>query len=196
MLGPTPVPTSNPTATIPPKTTPTQGPTSSPSSTATPSPTPSPTVITVTGMTDSGATVYIAISENITNFQVSNVTIASNQSAITTIVSFTVSGDSGNVGFSNITIPKTAILYGTSPVIFIDGHQATNQGYKQDANNFYVWYTTQFSTHQVKIQFEASSTTQAVSFGPELAVGITVPEIILVYTVVAVRRLKRKPDNA
>jgi hypothetical protein len=28
-----------------------------------------------------------------------------------------------------------------------------------------------------------------------LAVGVTVPEIILIFTVIVVRRLRRKPDN-
>ena len=95
-----------------------------------------------------------------------------------------------------MTIPKTAILFGTTPVIYVDGQQATNQGYAQDANNFYVWYTTQFSTNQVKIQFAASSALQAISFGSILAVGVTVPEIILIYTIIAIRRLKRKPENS
>jgi hypothetical protein len=95
-----------------------------------------------------------------------------------------------------MTIPKTDIPYGTGPVIYIDGQQATNQGYTQDAHNFYVWYSTQFSTHQVVIQFVGLSTSQAGSFGSVLAVGITVPEIILIYTVIAVKRLRRKPDKA
>ena len=95
-----------------------------------------------------------------------------------------------------MTIPKTAIHYGTSPVVYIDGERALNQGYAQDENNFYVWYSTQFSTHQVVIQFVGLSTSQAGSFGSVLAVGITVPEIILIYTVIAVKRLRRKPDKA
>jgi hypothetical protein len=110
-------------------------------------------------------------------------------------VSFTVTGESGTTGYSIITIPKTAIPYGTTPVVFIDDQQATNQGYTQDAENFYVWYTTQFSTHQVTIQFAVPLTSHAASFGPVLAVGIIVPEIILAYAVIAVRRLKRKPEN-
>jgi methylaspartate ammonia-lyase len=95
-----------------------------------------------------------------------------------------------------MTIPKTAISYGTSPVVYIDGQQALNQGYTQDANNFYVWYTTISSTHQVKIQFAASSTSLVSSLGPVLAVGIAVAEIISIFTVIAVRRLRRRPDNA
>jgi hypothetical protein len=32
-----------------------------------------------------------------------------------------------------------------------------NQGYTQDGNNYYVWYTTHFSTHEVSIVFSAKS---------------------------------------
>jgi hypothetical protein len=95
-----------------------------------------------------------------------------------------------------MTIPKTAISYGTSPVVYIDDQQAPNQGYTQDANDFYVWYTTSFSTHQVSIQFVVPSTSPASSLGPVLAVVTTVAEIILIFTVIAVKRLRQKPGNA
>jgi hypothetical protein len=111
-------------------------------------------------------------------------------------VSFKITGPNGTAGLGNMTIPKTAIPYGNSPVVYIDGQQAPNQGYAQDANNFYVWFTTSFSAHQVSIQFVVSSTSLTSSLGPVLAVGITVPEIISIFTVIAVRRLGRKPDNA
>jgi hypothetical protein len=107
----------------------------------------------------------------------------------------TVTGQSSTTGFCNITIPKTAILYGTNPKVLIDDQLASNQGYVQDTDNFYVWYTTQFSMHLIKIQFAGSLTSQASSFEPLLAVGIITPEIILVYTVIAVRRLRRRPEN-
>jgi hypothetical protein len=56
-----------------------------------------------------------------------------------------------------MTIPKSAIAVGTTPKIYIDNQLAANQGYTQDANNYYVWYTTQFSTHQISIVFTTSS---------------------------------------
>jgi hypothetical protein len=144
----------------------------------------------------SGATVNIAITGNITSSQISNATITSYQPTTTTTISFTITGPSGTVGFGNMTIPKNAVSYGKSPVVYINGQQALNQGYKQDSNNFYVWYTTHFSTHQVKIQFAGSSPTPSGLLGPVLAVGITVPEISLIFSVIAVRRLRRKPENA
>jgi hypothetical protein len=95
-----------------------------------------------------------------------------------------------------MTIPKSAVPYGTTPIIYIDGQPASNQGYTQDINNFYVWYTTSFSTHQVSIQFAVPPTSPASSLGPVLAVGIAVAEITSIFTVIAVKRLRRKPDNA
>jgi hypothetical protein len=179
--------------------TPTPTSTATPKPTPTPTPTPSPTSTpsaTVPATTDYGAIVYLAISGNVTSSQISNATITSYLPTKTTTVSFTITGPSGTAGFGNMTIPKTAIYHGTSPVVYIDGLQAPNQGYAQDGNNFYVWFTTSFSAHQVSIQFVVSSTSLTSSLGPVLAVGITVPEIISIFTVIAVRRLGRKPDNA
>jgi hypothetical protein len=95
-----------------------------------------------------------------------------------------------------MTIPKEAIHYGTSPVVFIDGQETLNQGYTQDDYNFYVWYTAEFSTHQMKIQFTNPKTSIVASFNPLFAIVITVPGIILLYTVIAVRHLNRKPEDA
>lgn len=148
----------------------------------------------MSAMTDTGGTVYLAISGNVTSFQMSNVTISINQSANSTIMSFTVTGASGTTGFSNITIQKSAVLYGTTPTIYIDNQPAQNQGYVQDRNNYYVWYSTHFSTHRVTMQFAVPITLSAKSFEPLLAIGIIVPEIVLIYTVIVVRNLRRKPD--
>jgi hypothetical protein len=124
-------------------------------STPTPTPMPTPTSLTtiVPATTGNGSSVDLAISGNITSVQMSNVTIATSQSANTTTVSFAVTGESGTTGFGNITIPKTAVPYGTAPTIYIDSQPAQNQGYTQDTNNYYVWYTTHFSTHQITVVF-------------------------------------------
>ncbi len=119
-----------------------------------------------------------------------------NESDTSTAVSFTVTGKDGSTGFSNITIPKEAITYGTNPVVFIDDQATPNQGYTEDTDNFYVWYTTEFSTHQIQIQFTIPKTSEAASINPLFAIALTVPEIILIYTVIAVKRLKRRPEEA
>jgi hypothetical protein len=184
----TPTPTPTPTA------TPTPTPTAAPTPTPTPSPSPTPSATTVPATTASGATVDIAISGNVTAQQMSNMTITPYQSNATTTVAFTVTGTSGTVGFGNMTIPKTAIPYGTTPVVYIDGQQAQSQGYSQDADNFYVWYTTHFSTHQVTIQFVVPPP-PATSLGLALVVVINVAAITLIFIVIANKRSKRKPDN-
>jgi hypothetical protein len=150
--------------------------------------------------TGSGAIVDLAVSGNVTSSQISNATIASNKPTITT-VSFKITGPNGTAGLGNMTIPKNAISYGISPVVYIDGQKALNQGYTQDANNFYVWYSTNFDANlvaggsQVTVQFLLPSTSLATSSGSVLAVGIAGTEVISVFTVIAVRRLRRKPDD-
>ena len=83
-----------------------------------------PTPTTVLATTNNGSTVELAISGNITGSQMSNVTISTNPSANTTTVSFTVTGESGTTGFGNITIPKSAVPYGTTPTVYINGHSS------------------------------------------------------------------------
>ncbi len=176
---PTPTPTTTPTSTSTP--TPTVGPTPSP----TPSPTPTPST-TVTATTDSGATVNLSISGNITSSQMSNVTISTNQSIAMTTVSFTLTGQSGTVGFGNMTIPVSAISYGTAPIVYIDGQKLLNQGYTQDNNNFYVWYTTSFSEHQVTIQFDTPPKPPQSILLPFIAINIAV--IISILAAIVIRR--------
>ncbi len=152
---PTAVPTtqSSPSSTMIPSASPT--PTTTPTATPTPTTTPSPTV--VPAETGNDSSIDLAITGNVTSSQMSDVTISTNQSATTTSVSFTVTGENGNIGFSNVTIPKSAVPFGTTPAIYIDSQPAQNQGYTQDSSNYYVWYTTHFSTHQITITFAAAS---------------------------------------
>jgi parallel beta-helix repeat protein len=153
-----PPPTSNTTVTP----TPTLQPTPSnltTSPTASPIPIQTPQGETLHATTDKGAIIDIPISGNITTSQMSNVIIATNQSATTTVLSFTLTGQSGTGGFSNMTIPKNEVPYGKIPVIFVDDQQVPTQGYTQNADNYYVWYTTHFSSHQVTIEFITFSNT-------------------------------------
>ena len=110
----------------------------------------------MTATTGNGGTVNLAINGNITSSQMSNVTIAA-KNATTTGLFFAVTGESGNLGFSNITIPKNLVPPNTTPLIFIDEVPAQNQGYTQAADNYYVWYTTHFSTHQISIMFTSTT---------------------------------------
>jgi len=138
-----------------PSTTPTA--TAAPTASVAPSPTPTSTLSTVTATTANGGNVDLSIAGSITSSQMSNISIEANQSAETTTLSFTLTGQSGTTGSSNITIPISAIQYGTSPRIYIDGQLAASQGFIQDNSNYYVWYTTHFSTHQIAIVFTKTS---------------------------------------
>jgi hypothetical protein len=166
-------------------------PTSPYSSTPVPTVPKVPTIIFVTNVnatSNSGAEVSLVFNGNITNDQISNVAIATNQSAKTTTVSFTVTRESGTTGFGNITIPKSAVSYGTVPIIYIDGQIDQNQGYTQDSNNYYVCYTTSFSTNTTSIVFGTNS------LMPEFPTWIILPlfaVIMLLSTVIIRKRIPK-----
>jgi hypothetical protein len=148
-------------------------------------PTPQPnSTSTVPATTDSGETVNLAINGNITSQQISNATITTNQTTDTTTVSFTVTGENGTEGFANITIPLSAVLNGTIPAIYIDGTLAENQGYTQDSENFYVWFTTQITTNQILVTFANSPSNTGLNSLQITLYGVVIAAAIL--TVVAI----------
>jgi hypothetical protein len=102
-------------------------------------------------------TYSVEIGGNVTTEQFSNMTITPYQDTKTTIVEFTLTGLNGTEGFCNLTLPKIAIPFGTNPVVYIDGIVAENQSFTEDFDNFYITYTTHFSTHQIEILFTAES---------------------------------------
>jgi len=150
----TPTPTPTPTQTVSPTTSPTTKPTPTASPTATPTPTPTPSSSNNIPVTvPNGMTEQFTIDGNITSAQISNAKIQVNQTSQTTTISFTITGEAGTTGTGNITIPKNQVPIGTEPVIYIDNKNVEDQGYTRDADNYYVWYTTHFSTHEVSIVF-------------------------------------------
>jgi hypothetical protein len=46
----------------------------------------------------------------------------------------------------------------TVPLVLVDGVQALDQSFTQDATNFYVSYTVHFSTHTISIVFNPTTT--------------------------------------
>ena len=153
-----------------------------------PSPSPSPNPLSVIAQENNGSTVDLTLSGNITSSQMSNVTMTTDELTNVTALSFTLTGQNGTSGFSNITIPISAILSGASPSVYIDGAQPQDQGFTMDSSNYYVWYTTHFSTHQVSIVFsekitEAPSGSKATLSLPDLiygvAIGIAIVAIII-----------------
>ena len=161
---PTPTPTPTPAITPTPIT---------PTPTPTVTSTPTPSSNTFSARAQDGTTLNLAIIGNITAAQISNAAINIDQTATTTTISFTVTGQSGTTGFGNITIPKTQVPTGT-PTIYIDNQKIDDQGYSQDASNFYVWYTTHFSTRQVSIVFAGSAASPDYLWIVVLAVAVAV----------------------
>ncbi len=133
--------------------TPTPNPTPTPA--PTPTPTPSSNTIPVTRANEPA--LNIPISGNITSAQITNASLTVDQSAAKATLSFTITGEKGTVGYGNVTVPKTSVPTGATPQIFIDDVLCQNQGYTEDQNNFYVWWTTTFSTHQMAIVFAGTA---------------------------------------
>jgi hypothetical protein len=145
-----------------------------------PSPSPNPTPTETTPpTTDNDTTVDFEINGNITRSQMSNITMTSNKTTDTTDISFTVTGENGTTGFCNMTIPLSLLPDGLAPAIYIDGVLAADQGYTQDSSNYYVWFTTHFSTHQITINF-----TKAPS-NPEQSGLVTIYGIIIAAAIIA-----------
>ncbi len=163
------------------------------SSATEPTPTPTPTPTTIQATKEDGSKVSLTITGNITSSQISNLTITTNQTAQTTILSFTVTGETQTTGFTNMTIPKSQIPYGTTPTVMIDGKAAASQGYTEDSQNFYVWFTTSFSTHQIVISFEQTSPNPTGTTDPLTPILITIAVIAAIAaTVVLVKRKRSK----
>jgi hypothetical protein len=167
-LNPSPIPTSTPIATPSATVSPTSTPESTLAPETTPSDSPSPTETTIQAQREDNSIVNLSISGNITTSQISSLNITTNPTTQETLLSFTATGQSGTLGFSNVTIPKN--LAGTVPIIYVDSQICQDQGYSQDSNNYYVWYKIHFSTHQITLRFTQPSNTPTPSPAiPELS---------------------------
>lgn len=145
---PTPSPSPLPTP------TPSTGPTASPQPTLTPAPTPVPNAITITTLTDSGQNVSLTFQGDITSSTISSISITTDGSNTTTTVSLAIVAQSKTNGFNNVTIPISAIPYGTTPTVYVNNGVAQNQGYSHDSKNYYIWFKTDYSTYELSVAFE------------------------------------------
>lgn len=148
-----------------------------------------PTVATIWANADNGSNVELTANGNITSSQMSNIHISTNQAASTTNLSFTLTGQSGNVGFSNITIPKNYVPYGNISTVYIDNQPAQNQSCTQDTSNYYVWYMTDFSSHNVSVVFAIPS--PAAHSVSDLYWLIIVPLLLSVFSVAVLLRHRK-----
>ncbi len=147
-------------------------------------------------VTTNGETYGVGLSGNVTTSQMSNLTITPHEDIATTSVAFTVTGEHGMMGFGNLTLSKNAIPYGTTPLLYIDGILAENQGYTEDANNYYIWYTTHFSTHEITIEFTSAITQpQPLTNAFDVPVYCAVAIIGLVLFGLLLQRKKKSEDN-
>jgi hypothetical protein len=134
---------------------------------------------TVTATETGGQQVPLGISTNsptlvITGAQISQgTTTVSGTTEQTFTVSFSATAQSGSSAATTVTVPKSAVPGGLTPMVSIDGSAAPGQSYNQDANNYYVTFATHFSTHTVTIEFAppssstSSSTSSSVGGIPE-----------------------------
>lgn len=74
------------------------------------------------------------------------------------IISFNVTGTSGTTGTSILSVPKSDVPSGLSPVVYINGDKAATQSFTQDGNYYNVTFSTHFSTDSVDITFLQSAT--------------------------------------
>jgi uncharacterized repeat protein (TIGR02543 family) len=180
---PTPTPTITPTPTSSPKQTlPPASPSPSPAATTSPTPTPNlnSTSETVDALMNDGSVTHLVIYGSLGGVDVSNATISTDQTASKTTVSLTLTGQDSANGLYNITIPKTAIKFGSTPTIYINNQAAENQGFSQDSNNYYLWFTTNSNNYELSITFTGQNSPQFW-----VAIIVATLAIILVAAIIA-----------
>jgi len=169
----------------------------SPTATATPAPAPTPSLAptknstSIQVMAADGTIVNLALSGNITAAQVSGARITLDQAASTAVLSFALTGEAGTVGFGNVTIPKNLLYAGVMPMVYVDDESVESQGYTQDANNYYVWFTVHFSTRQVSIVFMVQSSAEEFPW-----LFLLVPLVVVLLVVGGVLAQKRRRNAA
>jgi hypothetical protein len=139
---------------------------------------------------EDGTTLAFMVEGNMSCYQISSITISVNQSTSKASLSFVVTGEKENVAFTNLTIPKSAIPFEAEPKISIDGIPAQIQGYTQDTDNYYMWYTTNFSTQKLTVTFTTAPSLNSLEYA---IYGIVVLSIVSV-VVLDYRRYNKTKD--
>lgn len=97
-----------------------------------------------------GKDVTLTINGNVAASQISELWFASNPDLYNnTDIAFMLSSQSGTVQFMNMTVPKSALLDNTAPIVTIDGVWIKDSGYTQDSDNVYVWFTAPSTSGQI-----------------------------------------------
>jgi hypothetical protein len=144
-------------------------------------------------VTSENRTLSLSISGNITSNQITNSQLESNVYLRSTTLRLTVTGENGSFGFCNITIPKSTVVFAHTPTIFltIDGKIAEQYGCTQDSDNYYVWFTTHYSTHDISIVF-GQEKTGANSLSIVTLGGTVTAAVIVVFAGLLLYRKKEK----
>jgi hypothetical protein len=124
----------------------------------------------------------LTIRGNIGKSNISGVTLVEDKIAATTTLTLTLIGHDGPYSFCNITLPKSAVTYGTAPTTYINNQLADDHGYAQDENNYYLWYKTYSNTYELSIIFKGTSDMQT-----SYAVIVAIISIILVVAILVPR---------
>ncbi len=182
---PPPTSTPEPTPTLTPTPLPTVTPTTGPSTSQTPA--------TIPATQENGVIINLAISGNISSSQITNATLTVNQSTGAVTISFNLTGPNGTTGFANVTIPKTSVPNGATPQVYVDNQLCENQGYTEDANNYYVYYTTHFSSHTLSIEFNTNATSGDFSQWTFVA-ALIIAFLVVLVAVFALRKRERNKE--
>ena len=192
IFAPTPTPTPSPTVTQNPAPTQTAKPSDTP--TQTPSPTPLPKPVfnspTLQATFTNGSIVELEIN-GITALAVTNATISTDSLAAQTTLSLTIIGQKTTNNINAITVPKTTVNYGATPKIYLNSQVAPDQGFSQDANNYYVWYKTIFSDYELSIVFASN----AAPDGFPLWIILLIVIIVFSLSVTALVLSKKRKGN-
>jgi hypothetical protein len=94
--------------------------------------------------TTEGENITLAISGNVSKSQITDFFFMNLPDLYNnTNIDFNLIELNGSTAFVNMTVPKNAILGGTEPTVAINGGPPRNNGFTQDNENFYVWFTAQ-----------------------------------------------------
>jgi hypothetical protein len=139
---------------------------------------------------ENGQKIELILDGNIIVMWNSQVNLTANPLTSSTNIAITIRGWYGrDVDFGNITIPKSAISYGDTPTIYLDDKPAQDQGYAQDAENYYVWLTDHLSEYYfgtLKIVFTSSS-----SPPDALIIGVAAAILVIVALAIVIWRRKK-----
>jgi len=150
--------------------------------------------------TDEHKTVNLNLTGTVTSNMISNAYLTASKNAFSTHLYFTLNHPE-SPGHSNITIPKNVVEPDTAPTVYINQQKAAEQGYNQDQDNYYVWYTPQNGQNQVTIAFTMPKTEGASErwFGSDVwvyaLVGIALVIVAVGVAAVAFRVIRRHSLN-